>query len=346
MSGRGTSTRWIDSWVTGGIAGIVLGVVLDLALGANISGIMALPPIAASLGANARRTGTVGVMALAAALGLAVHDSTPVATASVRLAATAVAAALAVMTAGRREHASQRLETVERVADLAQHAILLPIPTAIGPYRLASAYISASRESQLGGDFYELVDSPFGARLIVGDVRGKGVEGIELAAVALRCFRDAALTRPNALDVVRAVDACLSSGMHAEDFITAAIIELGPDGELVLVNCGHHPPARIGPQGWQLVEETAHTPPFGFGPAPHEQRLRLGRGERLLVYTDGLVEARRPTGEFIALDEFVNGLDDLAPADALNRIIDTVRIATGGTIRDDVAAVLIERNVA
>lgn len=88
------------------------------------------------------------------------------------LTAVTLASGLASSLRGRRERV---LAAVRSVAEAAQHALLTPIPETVGPFRVAVRYSAAAAEARIGGDLYALVSTPYGVRLIVGDVRGKGL---------------------------------------------------------------------------------------------------------------------------------------------------------------------------
>lgn len=84
------------------------------------------------------------------------------------------------------------LDQVRRVAVAAQEVILRPVPARLGPVSAASVYLAAEKGAQIGGDLYEAVVTPYGVRLIVGDVRGKGLTAVRSAAAVLSAFREAA----------------------------------------------------------------------------------------------------------------------------------------------------------
>jgi sigma-B regulation protein RsbU (phosphoserine phosphatase) len=143
---------------------VLLGLVTaDLLLGQDsVAGTLAVPPVMASVLATRRQTAAVGVGALLAA------------------------AVLGVWAAGQRTAREQRLAHLTRVAEVAQNAILLPVPSRTGPLALAARYRSASHDASVGGDLLDVVETSTGTFAIVGDVRGKGLAAVRLAASALR----------------------------------------------------------------------------------------------------------------------------------------------------------------
>ncbi|MFB7511386.1 serine/threonine-protein phosphatase, partial [Streptomyces broussonetiae] len=138
--------------------------------------------------------GVLGVGVLAAALGalLGHEHGLPAgelaAMLSALLSVTAASSLVGVLR-GRRERV---LAAVRSVAEAAQHALLQPVPEAVGPFQVAVRYSAAAAEARIGGDLYALVPTPHGARLIVGDVRGKGLPAVGTAALVLGVFREAA----------------------------------------------------------------------------------------------------------------------------------------------------------
>jgi Stage II sporulation protein E (SpoIIE) len=113
------------------------------------------------------------------------------------------------------------------------------------------------------------------------------------------------------------MNARLSRDMEAEDFVTVILAEFGP-GEVRIVNCGHHPPVKLaaGAGGLQVMAPEEFAPPLGLNPHPARQDIGLKPGDRLLFYTDGLVESRDRAGRFFGLDDRVAAalaLPDLGP---------------------------------
>ncbi|MBA3267225.1 MAG: SpoIIE family protein phosphatase [Acidimicrobiia bacterium] len=112
----------------------------------------------------------------------------------IRVAGVGAVGTFCVVSARWRERREGVLQRVTRVAEVAQLAILRPIPTRVGTMTFASRYLSAADQAFIGGDLYEVVPSAAGVRVVVGDVRGKGLEAVHLAALVLGTFREAAAT--------------------------------------------------------------------------------------------------------------------------------------------------------
>ena len=111
-------------------------------------------------------------------------------------------------------------------------------------------YLAGTAEARVGGDLYEVTRTQFGIRLIVGDVRGKGLDAVEIAADVLGVFREVAHEVYTLAEVARRIDASLARRPAAplEEFVTAVLAEIDPAaGTLTVYNCGHPPPLVLSP---------------------------------------------------------------------------------------------------
>ncbi|MGW3205655.1 PP2C family protein-serine/threonine phosphatase [Streptomyces sp. NPDC001135] len=334
---------------------LVLAVVvfMDIAGG---TGTVWLPLLAAGPALAAATNGPRGVLCaglLAAVLGTALGIGRAVpageltAVLSALLAVTA-ASGLASALHGRRERV---LAAVRSVAEAAQHALLQPVPETVGPFRVAVRYSAATAEARIGGDLYALVPTPHGVRLIVGDVRGKGLPAVGTAALVLGVFREAAHDEPDLLDVVSRIERSLARNLGPDDFVTAVVAGYPPSGHLEVVNCGHAPPLLISASGEVSAVEPAHpAPPLGLralsSQAPRLQRLPFAVGEQLLLYTDGVTEARDHAREFYPLAEGVARHVSDEPARTLTALHDELLGHVGGRLHDDAALLLIRKQTA
>ena len=250
-------------------------------------------------------------------------------------------AALALEAATTYRDQSGRLATVTRVAEAAQYAILAPLPPRVGPVALAARYVSAAAEARVGGDLYEVVARPGDVRLLIGDVRGKGLPAVRTATVVLGEFRAAAVDVEDLAGVARQIDRRLRAYLGEEDFVTALIAEIRGDGQFAVASCGHHPPLLgVGETVSLLTVEPGL--PLGLGASPVVTRGRMGPGDRLLLYTDGVVEARGPDGRFARLLDLAAPLAGGEPGAALDRILDRLRSLVGPDLGDDLALLVAE----
>ena len=312
-----------------------------------ISSFAAAPLVAATV-TTVRRTAIVAALAVSAAVAAGAWDQLGVGSDWLtRIAICTALSACAVVIARGREKHERRLERMTVIAEAAQRAVLRAMPTAVGAVGFAARYVSASREALVGGDLYEVAATPYGVRVIVGDVRGKGLDAVQLAASVLGAFRQTAFTSGRLADVARALDDVVATLSGDEDFVTAVLGEFHDDGEVILVNCGHHPPllAHSGAPG-RLVDTGEPALPLGLGTQPHETRHHWPVGSRLLFYTDGLVEARDDRGVFFPLNGYAEAVASADIEHALDELVRELLRHTGKRLNDDMALVLAERRPA
>jgi serine phosphatase RsbU (regulator of sigma subunit)/anti-sigma regulatory factor (Ser/Thr protein kinase) len=250
-------------------------------------------------------------------------------------------AALALETAETFREQSGRLADVRRVADATQRAILAPVPPRLGSISLAGRYVSATAEALIGGDLYEVVPRQGGVRLLVGDVRGKGLAAIRIATIVLGDFRAAAADIADLSEVARQMDRRLRPYLADEDFATAVLADIGDDGSYTVVSCGHPPPLLVaGGAAGEL--SVVHSLPLGLGASPTATEGWLNPGDRLLLYTDGVIEARDPDRRFVDLSWVISPLEGGELQYALDDVLERLHRFAGRELGDDVALIAAE----
>ena len=336
-----TSPR-IDPGVVVGFAVLAALVVLSLVTPAQLIAVFAGSAIVAGMMTTARRTAAVAAVATGCAvLAGTWEDTTNVVDFLVRVLLCGLLGVVAVQGAALRERRESSLRRMTVIAETAQRAVLRAIPTAVGSVGLSARYVSATAEALVGGDLYEVAATPFGVRVIVGDVRGKGLEAVQTAAAVLGAFRAAAFTEPDPAALARSIDATIARFIGEEEFVTAIVGEFRDD-TVVLANCGHHPPLLVHDAQAAEVDTGEPTVPLGLGAVPALTEHAWPTGARMLFYTDGLVEARDEDGEFFPLVEHAAELGEGSLEDALDRLIDQMTAYAGGRMNDDLALVLAE----
>ncbi|MGF0169285.1 PP2C family protein-serine/threonine phosphatase [Streptomyces sp. Marseille-Q5077] len=322
-------------------------VLVDLVCG---SGMTWLPLLAVGPALAATTNGPRGVLwlgLLAAALGaiLGIRDDAGARELAVVLAAlmaVTLAGSLASALRGRRERV---LAAVRSVAEAAQHALLQPVPATVGPFQVAVRYSAAAAEARIGGDLYALVSTPYGVRLIVGDVRGKGLPAVGTAALVLGVFREAAYDEPDLLAVVARIERSLARNLGSDDFVTAVVAGYPRDGQLEVVNCGHAPPLLVRDSVVVAVDPERPAPPLGLrtlsGETPALHVLPFTDGDQLLLYTDGVTEARDHKREFYPLAEGLERHTCDEPAHTVTALHDELLAHVGGRLHDDAALLLL-----
>ncbi|GGM51220.1 acyl-CoA dehydrogenase C-terminal domain-containing protein [Dactylosporangium sucinum] len=160
------------------------------------------------------------------------------------LGAVLVASGIACAVGAIRQRQIARYAELSRLASVAQGAVLRPLGPQLGPLTIAARYISASAAADIGGDLYEAVETPYGVRMIIGDVRGKGLDAVRLASIVLGSYRHVAFERADLRAIVADLDRAVARSVGDEDFVTAALIE-ERGGTLTIVNCGHPAPLLL-----------------------------------------------------------------------------------------------------
>lgn len=262
------------------------------------------------------------------------------------------AGVLAVAVSVARTRRSRQLRRMSGIADAAQRAILRPIPPAVGPLECASVYLSATTEASIGGDLVEVLDTPFGVRAVVGDVRGKGMDAVRLAGQVLGSFREVAWTVPELADLTVPLDRAVRRDAGPEDFVTAVLVQMTWDGVVTACSCGHPAPYVVDGSGRPAREMPLQpAPPLGMlGSTPSATTVRLEAGQRLVLVTDGLLEARRgrtvldrrPT-EFLDAAELMGRHLAAGSLHAgLAGLVAEVRRWTRGRLGDDMAVLVLQ----
>ncbi|MBL7260746.1 PP2C family protein-serine/threonine phosphatase [Paractinoplanes lichenicola] len=253
------------------------------------------------------------------------------------LLATGIAAAVATM----RQRQADKIAELQRLAAVAQQAVLRPVGPQVGALAVAGRYISATAAADIGGDLYEALDTPYGVRIIIGDVRGKGLDAVRLASIVLGSYRHVAYERADLKTVVADLDRAVARSVGDEDFVTAALVE-ERGGTLTIVNCGHPAPLLLRRGQVIPLEPPAPAPPLGFMPEVKARVERLEPGDRLLLFTDGLGEARREGEFFPTADRAWRLLGHGTVGDGLASLETALVDWVHGRLEDDIALVLLE----
>jgi hypothetical protein len=229
-------------------------------------------------------------------------------------------------------------------AGLAGWSLLREVPATVTTGRLASRYVSAAAEARVGGDLLEVVSDARRPRWLIGDTRGKGLPAVRLASVAMTSFRDACAQPDLSLpEIARVVDRSVTRAAGEEDFVTAVFAELDPHGWLQLVICGHPPPLRLtAGGGLQALTPRAYATPLGLHPDPQPSTFAVSPGDRLVFYTDGLLEARDRTGRYFRLEDCADTLRHPDLQAAADGLLARLLAHTGRKLDDDVALLLLE----
>ncbi|WP_229894026.1 PP2C family protein-serine/threonine phosphatase [Streptomyces glebosus] len=392
--------------------------------------LVAAPAITAAF-AGPRLTAAISVLAVAAQvfIGIARHVLFTE-NLEAQIASLVVVSALVVVFTVVRDRNERRLTRSRSVAAVAQQVLLRPLPARSGLLEIASLYLAAEEEAEMGGDLFAAARTTTSTRLIIGDVRGKGLPAYSHAALLLGAFRAAAhreATLPRlaihldgavrwdssqwryapggggeggagvaagadgvaeagadavadrAPDVVAdaAPDAVADPGPGAgpvlevgpvpavpetapapvtdtdtdpdETFATVILLDI-PDRSPVVhtITCGHPPPLLLADGRVRALAAEWPALPIGLGGLPgapdyEVETFPFEPGELLLLYTDGVSEARDDKGTFYPLAERAGAWSALSPQQVLQQLRTDLLAHTNGRLGDDAAAVAVRR---
>jgi len=267
------------------------------------------------------------------------------------IVAVTLAAAYASHSRLQRE---EMLFQVRLVADAAQKVLLRPLPRRIQDVEIESLYLAAQEQARIGGDFYEVADTPYGVRLLIGDVRGKGLLAVGEAAAVINCFRESAYDQPDLTGIVRRLETSIARYSGAgtgqdtqEHFATALIAEIPKgSGQIRILNCGHPPPLLMRGAEIRVLEPAIASPPLNLatliGDHYYVDTVAFAPGDQLLLYTDGVTETRDRTGEFFPLPDWMRQhCPAPSPRELLDGLHQDLRHYSGGRLDDDLAALAV-----
>ncbi|MEU6126120.1 PP2C family protein-serine/threonine phosphatase [Streptomyces sp. NPDC047123] len=271
-------------------------------------------------------------------------------------------AALAIVINRVVRRGNDRLAIARSISEATQRAVLPEPDPRIGGLDIAARYEAAQADAFIGGDLYAVQDTPHGVRLIVGDVRGKGMGAVAAVAVVIGAFREAAEQEATLEAVAQRLERALAregtrrDGLDAfEGFTTAVLAEIRHgEGTVRLINRGHPAPLLLRGDGRLCVlSATEPALPLGMGDLgvwpDRADESDFPPGALLLFYTDGLSEARDEAGAFYDPAARLGGRifpGRGGPHALLAALAQEVRRHTGGGMTDDMALLAVRRPVA
>ncbi|MFE2094318.1 PP2C family protein-serine/threonine phosphatase [Streptomyces sp. NPDC059460] len=341
---------------------IVTITVLDIYTGPDVQLgplLVVAPALTASL-AGTRLTALAGALAVAAQVFIAVFLgglTTPNRVA--QIIALTVLSALVFFMRFVRERRERALSLARSVAETAQRVLLRPPPRRIGSLQVAWLYMSAQDEAEIGGDLFAFARAAHAAtRVVIGDVRGHGLAAIGEASLVLGAFREGAHRRATLPGLVAALGESVSRNLEdvadtehdpGEHFITCLVLEIPDDAPSAaeMINCGHPPPLLVHDQRVTALYAQQPLPPLGVCERPIEDDrvdpFTFKGGDMLVLYTDGVIEARSPSGAFYPLAERVASFPASSPDTLLHHLHRDLLAHIDGHPADDAALLVIER---
>lgn len=240
----------------------------------------------------------------------------------------------------------------EELADALQASLLPPKTPDLPGMEIATRYLAGELGLKVGGDFFDvfrLASNDWG--IVLGDACGKGARPASLAALSRWTIRASSVHKFTPSGILREVNAALLADNDESldgHFCTAVFsrLELDTCGAwLTLSSAGHPLPVLVRRSG--RVELRGHAAvPLGMFQEiqPVDERVGLGPGDALVLYTDGITEARNLTGEPFGEERLLTTLRELTGASAAaiaDGIVEEARQFSGERFDDDVAIVVV-----
>jgi hypothetical protein len=224
------------------------------------------------------------------------------------------------------------------------------------PLTFASAQVSIDATLEpaydVAGDSVDYSVDPDIARVAIFDGMGHGLRGAQLASLSVSAYRNARRGGRSLTATAALIDAAVEAGFGGESYTTAVLAELDTGtGHLSWLNAGHPAPLLLR-QG-QLVRSLHVDPglPFGLGLDESEHGYEVGLdqlepGDQVLFHTDGVTEARSPSGDLFGVDQLVDlfarsAADNLSPAESMRRLGRALLAHQEAHLADDATLLLL-----
>lgn len=251
-----------------------------------------------------------------------------------------LAALMALALENARRHASER-----KIAVTLQQA-LLTTPRRIPGIDFGYLYRSATESASVGGDFYDLIELDRDrVGVLIGDVSGKGIEAATLTSLVKNTIRALAYDCDSPAQVMSTANEIIFKATPVEMFVTLffCILDLS-SGDLAYCRAGHpHPILRRRGGEYEVLEVGSAIAGVSSDVAFVDGHNRMGRGDLLVMFTDGVSEARRD-GTMLGEDgimDLVRDAGSIPTREVPQTLFDRVLEFTGGRLSDDVAIVAV-----
>jgi len=238
------------------------------------------------------------------------------------------------------------LEEQRRIAQVLQQSLLTPTPKIEG-LEIAVQYEAATRDMIAGGDFYDFVELRDGRLAVVcGDVSGKGLHAAALTARVKNVMRAFLYEDASPASVLYRTNEVLCQSTTFGEFVTALVIVIDLDYSITYAHAGHPPLLLTCPTCCCYLLGGRGLPLGAFeGTRYGEERDVLPRLGSLVLYTDGLTEARSDSDLFgeERLLELVRSFGPSGAAQLAAGIVGRTMEFTGGRLQDDLAVIALRR---
>jgi hypothetical protein len=242
-------------------------------------------------------------------------------------------------------HAARRRKEIQPAAEIQQN-LLPPRLAVFDGDELAGGVLPGY---DVAGDFFDYASNADGLWLCVADAMGKGNDAAALSSLAVGALRAARRGGANLEQAAGIVDRTVAAtGPEEVRFLTAVLAQWHADtSTFQWIAAGHPPPLLLCADG--AVEELTGAGTYPLGVIDDTRtfttsRRRLGRGERLLLYSDGVTERRRTDGTFLGLEgvlSFLRTAGATSATEIVRGLHDVVLCASPKPLRDDATMLLL-----
>ncbi|MGH2981580.1 MAG: SpoIIE family protein phosphatase [Solirubrobacterales bacterium] len=227
------------------------------------------------------------------------------------------------------------------IAETLQRELMPPLLPEVGGWSMAAMYRPAGKQNRAGGDFYDVFEGPDGWVVMLGDVEGHGAEAASLTAMVRYTIRTAAMVDGDLLTAFEILNRELRGRDHTR-LCSVVCVSFGTAAEATVVSAGHPMPLLVSAGSVREVGRPGSLLGALEEPQWSPVRFAVERGEELVVYTDGVVEARA-NGERFGRERLGALLSQAGgPADTVQRVGEAID-AFGEAIQDDAAMLVLRR---
>jgi serine phosphatase RsbU (regulator of sigma subunit) len=200
----------------------------------------------------------------------------------------------------------------------------------------------------IAGDAFDYAVGGGGLDFAIIDGMGHGISSTLLTGLAVGAYRHARRGGASITDIHLAIDRALTDYYGDDSFATGIVGRLEfRTGRLEWSSAGHPPPLLL--RGRKVVAELTSEPvlPFGLGGTPHAGSTDLEPDDAILLYTDGVTEARGPDGELFGVPRLTDLIERVAasgqpPEEMLRRLVQALRDHQPEGLRDDATLLLVQ----
>ncbi len=241
----------------------------------------------------------------------------------------------------------ERNQIIERELDMArliQQKLLPASPPVVPGLQIAAACLSMDK---VGGDFYDLAPYRGGLGVFLGDVSGHGIPAAFLASVAKTAFDFSSWTTDSPSHVLGAMNEVVAHRSVASMFVTAVFARFS-NAEIEGATAGHWPPIIFRVKDDSFVNVTGKGRPLGFGGEKPYQNFseKLQPNDRIVFFTDGILETRNSSGELFGEERFrdlIRSSLHLNAAQFLESVFRATHDFAGGAgLTDDATLVVVD----